>query len=142
MELSQVDRQLLSVLKNDSRASVTTLASTLGVSRNTVQTRLERLVTGSIIRRFTIEVDSSVEENLVRAVMMVEIEGARARSVTAALKRIPEVASLHTTNGSWDLVAQIEAGSLADFDRILREVREIRGVLNSETSLLLNRAVA
>ncbi len=142
MELSQVDRQLLSVLKNDSRASVTTLASTLGVSRNTVQTRLERLVAGSIIRRFTIEVDSSVEENLVRAVMMVEIEGARARSVTAALKRIPEVASLHTTNGSWDLVAQIEAGSLADFDRILREVREIRGVLNSETSLLLNRAVA
>lgn len=142
MELSQVDRQLLSVLKNDSRASVTTLASTLGVSRNTVQTRLERLVAGSIIRRFTIEVDSSVEENLVRAIMMVEIEGARARSVTAALKRIPEVASLHTTNGSWDLVAQIEAGSLADFDRILREVREIRGVLNSETSLLLNRAVA
>ncbi|MBO6814472.1 MAG: Lrp/AsnC family transcriptional regulator [Rhizobiaceae bacterium] len=142
MELSQVDRQLLSVLKHDSRASVTTLASTLGVSRNTVQTRLERLVAGSIIRRFTIEVDSSVEENLVRAVMMVEIEGARARSVTAALKRIPEVASLHTTNGSWDLVAQIEAGSLADFDRILREVREIRGVLNSETSLLLNRAVA
>jgi DNA-binding Lrp family transcriptional regulator len=142
MELSQVDRQLLSVLKNDSRASVTTLASTLGVSRNTVQTRLERLVAGSIIRRFTIEVDSSVEENLVRAVMMVEIEGARARSVTAALKRIPEVASLHTTNGSWDLVAQIEAGNLADFDRILREVREIRGVLNSETSLLLNRAVA
>jgi len=46
--------------------------------------------------------------------------------------------SLHTTNGTWDLIAEIRAGSLTDLDRVLREVRTIDGVLNSETSILLS----
>ena len=77
---------------------------------------------------------------MIRAVMLIELEGTLARSVTASLRRLPEIASLHTTNGAWDLVAHIETASLSEFDRILRQTREIKGVLNSETSILLNRA--
>lgn len=43
----------------------------------------------------------------------------------------------HRTNGNRDLVADIRAANLAEFDHVLREVRIIDGVLNSETSLLL-----
>jgi hypothetical protein len=35
-------------------------------------------------------------------------------------------------------VANIRSGSLSDFDRVLREVRMIDGVSNSEISLLLS----
>jgi DNA-binding Lrp family transcriptional regulator len=45
---------------------------------------------------------------------------------------------LHTTNRHWDLVADIRTASLADVDRVLREVRMIDGIENSETSLLLS----
>ncbi|MGO4816668.1 Lrp/AsnC ligand binding domain-containing protein, partial [Cupriavidus sp. 2MCAB6] len=51
---------------------------------------------------------------------------------------LPELHSLHTTNGTWDLIAEIRASSLSDFDRVLREVRTIDGILNSETSILLS----
>ena len=54
-----------------------------------------------------------------------------------SLRGFPELVILHTTNGSWDLVAEMQTSSLADFDRVLREVRVIDGVLNSETSILL-----
>ena len=54
------------------------------------------------------------------------------------LRGMPELHSLHTTNGSWDLIAEIRASSLHDFDRVLREVRQIDGILNSETSILLS----
>ena len=54
------------------------------------------------------------------------------------MRRFPELVALHTTNGTWDLVAEIQVASLAEFDRVLREVRMIDGVLNSETSLLLS----
>jgi DNA-binding Lrp family transcriptional regulator len=70
--------------------------------------------------------------------MMVEIEG---RSTTAIIKRLrgfAEIEQLHTTNGAWDLVAEIRAGSMAEFDRVLREIRQIEGILNSETSILLS----
>lgn len=140
LDLTSTDRRLLAALKKDSRASVTALAGLLGVSRATVQARLERLVRSGTIQRFTIETDVAAESDLLRAVMMIELEGTRARLVISTLKRIAEIASLHTTNGKWDLVAHIEVSSLAELDVILREVREIDGVVNSDTSILLNKA--
>ncbi len=142
LDISATDRRLIYALKQDGRASVTTLAGMLQVSRATVQARMERLMGTGIIRRFTIEVDASAEVEVIHAVMMIELEGTLARSVTVALKRLTEIVSLHSTNGTWDLVAHIETSSLPEFDRVLREVREIKGVLNSETSILLNKAIA
>jgi len=141
-DLSSTDRKLIALLKNDSRASITTLSAQLKTSRATVQARLERLVASGIIQRFTVDVDASVNKDLIHAVMLIELEGTLARSVISSLKRLPEILDLHTTNGAWDLVANIETSSLAEFDHVLRKVREVKGVLNSETSILLNRVIA
>jgi DNA-binding Lrp family transcriptional regulator len=70
--------------------------------------------------------------------MMIEVAGRTTSAVIRNLKEIPELHALHTTNGGWDLIAELRADSLADFDRVLREVRLIDGVLNSETNLLLS----
>lgn len=138
--LDKTDRELLALLKADSRATTTTLAARMGVARATVQTRMERLKRQGTIQRFTIEMRASAQTDTVRAVMLIELEGSMSRSVISALRRKPELTDLHSTNGAWDIVAQLETSSLAEFDRVLREVREINGVLNSETCLLLNRA--
>lgn len=139
-DLTATDRLLITALKQNARASVTTLAALLGVSRATAQTRLDRLVASGVIRRFTIELDAIGVADVVRAVMLIEVQGPRARAVTRVLRAIPEIVNLHTTNGAWDLVAHVETGNLPEFDRILRVVREITGVLNSETCLLLDSA--
>ena len=141
-DLDSTDRKLLAALKLDGRASVTTVSAQLNMSRATIQSRMDRLTKSGIIKRFTIEVDASVDSHLIRAIMLIELEGVLARSVIRSLKRMPQIASLHTTNGGWDLVAHVETLSLADFDEVLRLVREIKGVLNSETSILLNTASA
>lgn len=138
--LDPTDRQLIAALKQDGRASITTLAGRLGVSRATVQNRMSRLVSSGVIQRFTIDLDAMGSDDQIHAVMMIALQGNLARSITRALRGMPEIASLHTTNGSWDLVARIETSSLPEFDRLLREVREITGVVNSETCLLLDTA--
>ena len=140
VELSTTDRAILSALKQDARMSVTNLAASLGLSRATVQMRMDRLVETQMIQRFTIDIDASADTDMVRAVMLIELEGSMSRSVIASLTRISQIVTLHTTNGNWDLVAHVEAFNLPDFDQVLRKVREIEGVLNSETSLLLNTA--
>lgn len=137
--LDPTDRRLLAELKADARISVTALASKLGLARATAQARLERLQRSGVIRRFTIELGAEAGGETIRAVMMVELQGNLARRVIAVLKQKPEILDLHSTNGTWDLVAHIEVPSLEGFDRLLREVREVEGVLNSETSLLLTR---
>lgn len=139
-DLDRTDRLLIAALVADGRASVTTLAGTLGVTRSTVQARMDRLKRVGIIKRFTVDLSAAVKPDAVKAVMMIELQGNLARQVTSTLRRKPEVVDLYSTNGTWDLVADLETTSLAEFDRVLREVREISGVLNSETCLLLNRA--
>jgi len=136
--LDDLDHRLVAVLREDGRAPISKLASILGVSRATVQSRLDRLLDSGTVLGFTIRAREDYDEDTVRAVMMIEVTG---RSTTAVIKRLrgmPELHALHTTNGNWDLVAELRTKSLHDFDRVLREVRTVDGILNSETNILLS----
>lgn len=137
-ELTQEDndRRLLAALRGNARMSVTELAHHLGMSRTTVRQRMDALVRSGRIRRFTIETDAA-SENEIRAISMVELQGSMSRAVIRQLNRIPEIASVHATSGVWDLVLEIRTDSLAGFDRVLRDIREIPGVVSSESCLLL-----
>jgi len=132
-----LDRQLIALLRKDGRASLSKLADQLKVSRGTVQNRLDRLEASGILLGFTVRVREDYGLDTIRAIMMIEVVGKSTTQVIRLLRGFPELVTLHSTNGSWDLVAEVQASSLADFDRVLREVRMIDGVLNSETSILL-----
>ncbi|TIW27711.1 MAG: Lrp/AsnC family transcriptional regulator [Mesorhizobium sp.] len=133
-----LDRALISHLRTDGRAPLSKLADALGVARGTVQNRLDRLMETGTLLGFTARVREDYDERTVQAVMMIEVVGKSTTHVIRKLRGLPEIVALHTTNGSWDLIGDIRAGSLAEFDRVLREVRMIDGVANSETSLLLS----
>src|SRR3954471_18173825 len=133
-----LDRRLISALRTDGRAPMSKLAAILKVSRATVENRLSKLMQHGVVLGFTVRVRDD-HDGRVRAIMSIEV-GKSAAAVIRSLRGIPEVHALHTTNGAWDLVAEISADTLQDFDRVLRDVRNIEGVLNSETSLLLSSA--
>ncbi|MBR1272238.1 Lrp/AsnC family transcriptional regulator [Bradyrhizobium sp. AUGA SZCCT0222] len=133
-----LDRRIIAHLRTDGRASLTKLSDALGVARGTVQNRLDRLIDTGTLLGFTVRVREDYDVNTIRAVMMVEVVGKSTTQVVRKLRGLTEISALHTTNGNWDLVADIRAASLADFDRLLREVRMIDGIANSETSLLLS----
>jgi DNA-binding Lrp family transcriptional regulator len=133
-----LDRRLIAHLRLDGRASLSKLSDALGVARGTIQNRLARLLETGTIMGFTIRVREGYDGNGLHAIMMIEVVGKSTPQVIRKLRGFPEIQALHTTNGNWDLVANIRAASLSDFDRVLREVRMIEGVLNSETSLLLS----
>lgn len=133
-----LDHRLIAALREDGRAPVSKLATILGVSRATVQTRLDRLLESGAVLGFTVRARQDYDDRAIRAIMMIEVAGRSTTAVIRQLRGLPELHSLHTTNGAWDLIAEIRAMSLSDFDRVLREVRNIDGILNSETSLLLS----
>lgn len=138
--MDDLDRALIAHLKQDGRASVTNIAGHLAISRATVADRIDRLQQRGIIKRFTVELSEGHVEEVIRSVMMIEVAANRETAVTRALQRMPEIVQLHTTNGSWALVAHLETRTLAQFDQTLRKIQHIPGVQNSETCLLLDRA--
>lgn len=136
--LDEIDRQLLSALREDGRMSVAELSRRLKVARATVNSRIDRLVASGTIVGFTVRVRDELDPLEVRAMTLIEVEGRNTDNVIRELRGLPEIRSLHTTNGGWDLVAELGAESLAHFDRVLGRIRAIDGVVNSETSLLLS----
>lgn len=136
--MDDTDRQLISLLRDNARASVASLAKVLRVSRGTVQNRLSRLEADGTIVGYTARLRPQAEAHQIRAFMTVAVDGNRIDLVLAALRGDPAVSALHTTNGRWDIVAELRADSLEAFDRVLGRIRLLDGIANTETSLLLS----
>ena len=102
-----------------------------------ISRRLDRLMETGVITGFTVRLRDDAISDKVRAVMMVEVHGKSTASVVRELRSMPGIVQLHSTNGAWDLVAEIEVGNLVDFDRVLNKVRLVDGISKTDTSLLL-----
>ncbi len=136
--MDELDRRLLALLRADSRESVASLAAKLKVSRGTVQNRIDRMRRpGGAIHGFTVRTRPEMEESRIRAIMGIAIEGERSAAVVKALRGLPEVDKVHTTNGRWDLIAELDTATLAEFSRTLDQIRMVEGIASTETSILL-----
>ncbi len=134
--MDPIDRKIITLLRHNARHSISDLATHLGVSRATVRSHMQRLErSGEIVGYTVILRDDTVEP--VRGIMMIAIEGHAADRATGALGGFAEVSTIHTTNGRWDLVVELSAGTLTELDAVLRRIRLIPGVIGSETNLLL-----
>lgn len=136
--MDDLDYKLLSHLRGDARRPVAALAKELGISRATVRARINRLIETGVIGGFTIMVRDHASRNLIRAVTMIEVEGRATEKVLKRLHGFPEVRRLHSTNGHWDIVAELAAETLSEFDGLLNRIRSIDGIASTETSILLS----
>lgn len=140
VDLDNIDRMLLGLLRENARASVSSLAKQLNVSRATVQNRINKLEHADIITGYTTLVSSAGNENLaqIRALMSIEITNSSTPKLRQKLLSEPSVCAIHTTNGRWDMVIELQASSLESFDKALGRIREIKEISASETSILLS----
>jgi DNA-binding Lrp family transcriptional regulator len=135
--MDDLDRRLIGLMRADARTSVATLAKRLRVARGTVQNRLAKMERDGTIAGYTVRLRPEVDEQRITALMTIAVEGNRLEAVVKLLRGDPAIQELHTTNGRWDLVAEIRADSLQTFDQVLSRIRRVEGISGTETSLLL-----
>ena len=136
--MDQNDQNLVAVLRENGRASLSELAARLGMSRTTVRTRLERLQNRGDIVGFSVVLKEDVADMPVRGLMMIAIAGQGTARIVRRLNGMSELRQVHSTNGRWDVIVEIGVDTLEAFDQTLNRIREIEGVTESETSLLLS----
>lgn len=135
--MDDIDRRLIALLRANARQPVAAMAEALGVSRGTVQNRMRKLEADGTIVGYTVRLKPQAVGDRIRAVMTVAVEGNRSEAVLKALAGDPAVDALHTTNGRWDIIVELRADSLEDFDGVLGRIRLLDGIASTETSLLL-----
>jgi DNA-binding Lrp family transcriptional regulator len=135
--MDSLDQRLIALLRTDARASIATLAHRLGVSRGTINNRIAKLEDSGTIVGYTVRLRPDIEHNEITAWMSIAVEGNQTRKVIAILLGEPGVATLHDTNGRWDLLAELRSANLAGLAAVLERVRLIKGIGNTETSIHL-----
>ncbi|MGX9351611.1 Lrp/AsnC family transcriptional regulator [Shimia sp. W99] len=137
MQLDETDRKLLSLLSENARAPVATLARQLGLARTTVQARIDRLEQGGAITGYTLKLGEMARPRI-RATALVSIELRAGPSVLQRLKTLPAVESVHTCSGRVDLIVRIAAESTSELDETLDRIGETKGVRSSESLIHLS----
>jgi len=137
MRNTDKDELLLSLLAENARTPVSELARRLGLSRTTVQARIERLERGGVIAGYTVRMSTAAERALVRAYVMITVKPKHAVPTVAELKEIREVRTLHSISGEVDLMAVVAAGSVAALDAVVDRIGALEGVERTQTSVIM-----
>ena len=141
LKVDDRDLALIRLLEMDSRLPTATLARRLGVSRTTVQTRIDRLMTSGIIAGFTIRLGEALATRRVRGHVLVTAAPKAARHIEATLRGLPQVEALHSVSGPYDMIVEVAAASIEELDRVLDEIGLIEGVERTTSSIILSTRI-
>lgn len=138
MKLSDTDQQLLSLLRENARASTAQIARRLGLSRTTVQSRIERLEREGVIGGYTVKVSDEAERGHVRAHILIAVYPKQMTAVVTALRAMPELRSLHSVSGGHDLIAIASVPAVGEMDELTDRIGAIEGVDRTTSSIVLS----
>jgi DNA-binding Lrp family transcriptional regulator len=141
MTLTDKDRQLLSVLSENARLPIAALARSLGLSRTTVQARIERLERDGVIAGYGVRLSDDYESGLVKAHILITLAAKALGRVTQELHDIKEVRTLHSVSGSFDLIAVVAAASIAELDVLIDKIGALTGVDKTLSSIILSTKI-
>ena len=141
MTLADKDRQLLALLSENARIPTALLARKLGLSRTTVQAKIERLERDGVIAGYGVRLSDDFESGLVKAHVLITLAPKALARVTQDLHAIENVRVLHSVSGSFDLIAIVAAASISELDLIIDRIGEIDGVERTLSSIVLSTRI-
>lgn len=139
--LTKAEQALLALLAENARAPTAELARRLGVSRTTVQSRLERLEARGIIVGYGVRLSHDYEQGLVRAHVLLIVTPKLADTVVRGLRALAAVKTLHSVSGNFDMIVVVESPSIGDLDALIDRIGAMEGVERTLSSIILSTRI-
>jgi DNA-binding Lrp family transcriptional regulator len=139
--LGPKDRELLAILSENAREQTATIARKLGLSRTTVQAKIDRLERDGVIAGYGVKLSDAYESGMVKAHVLITIAPKTLARITTELHAISAVRTLHSVSGSFDLIAVVEAASIAELDHLIDRIGAIDGVERTLSSIILSTRI-
>lgn len=138
MTYKNLSHKILTLLQEDGRQSVRELAERLGVSATTIGKRLEQLEQEGILRGVTADIDYDKFGYSYMAVTRFKVQGDEFSNVLDLLEQFPQLTDIYEVTGNYDIMAIGHYKDRTDMNRVVKRLQEHKGVLESNTSMVLN----
>ena len=139
--MNDLDSRILALLKRNARMSVTQMSHELGVSRVTIDAHIKKMEASGVITGYTVTLGVEEFRHNVSGWIMITVDANLEESAIDKLIDMSEISRLFTTNGRWDLTAEIQTSTLEAFDSAISRLRQIPGIKETDTSLLLSSRI-
>ncbi|MCE5172008.1 Lrp/AsnC family transcriptional regulator [Paenibacillus profundus] len=143
-DLSELNVNILKLLKEDARRSPSLIATMLGVEEEEVRASITEMEEDHVIVKYaTILNWSKVNDEKVTALIEVQITPERGRGFEGIAERIylfPQVKSVYLMSGAYDLLVEVEGKNLREVASFVSDkLSPIEAVLSTKTHFILKK---
>ncbi|WP_406497667.1 Lrp/AsnC family transcriptional regulator [Streptomyces sp. NBC_01604] len=135
--MDSLDAKILLAIDDEPDATALALAARLGIARNTLSSRLQRMQQVGALREFTRRVDPAFLGRGLVAFVSIALSQTSSPRAMETLCGIPEVVEMHSTTGEADLLVKVVARDTADLHRITGRIVAAPGVTRTSTAISL-----
>ncbi|HAE46837.1 MAG: hypothetical protein CMO30_28480 [Tistrella sp.] len=139
--LSETDLQLIDLLREDARRSISTLAALIGTSRPAIRRRIDRLQAQGVIRRFTVETAlpaATTADRGIDALFSIVARTGSHRGLLATIRQRPECRAAWAVTGTPDLIIIVHCLSVAALDGLRDHLARHTAVKSVSTAVILD----
>jgi DNA-binding Lrp family transcriptional regulator len=137
--MDEVDVRILTLLRQDARESLGSIAVKLGVSKATVSRRVARLEKEGIISGYTLTTNSS-QLGLMKAILGIEVAGPSLNPVIDQLRGFREIQYIYKVFGDHGLLCEVYVKSVDSlYELIQTKIMKIPSIENVEVDILIER---
>jgi DNA-binding Lrp family transcriptional regulator len=136
--MDDLDRDILAILRRDSRTPYTEIADKVGTSEGTVRNRVEQLVEEGVIERFTVATRTGNVKAMIEVGVDVKVDTHRVSDEIAEWR---EVDFVWQVSGEEDMVVVVDAADTSRVNELITQARELEEVVSTKTRLILDERV-
>ena len=133
--IDNIDKQILTILQQDSRISFADLSRQLNIPEATIRFRVKRLQDNKIITRFAALVDPTKVGFAVSGAILLKIDPAHLEEACQTLTAFSETIYLFQCTGEYDIVSVIFAHDMAHLNDVVKRTKMIAGVKDARLSV-------
>jgi DNA-binding Lrp family transcriptional regulator len=133
--MDNIDKEILRILKEDSRAGYIDIGKKIGLSEGAVRKRIKALTDAEVIRKFTVKI--GVAEGA-EAIALLSVSPSYAtQEVSKKIDQIPGVETTYEVTGEYDIVTVIGGMNVVEVNECIEKIRRVAGIMKTNTMIVL-----
>ena len=140
VELDHIDNQIIELLRDDARRTITDIAANVNLSTAPVKRRIDRLEALGVIKGYTVMVDHALIGPSIDAFTELRLAGdADIDEILASIEQIPEIREVFTMAGDPDALLRIRVDDVEHLKAVVNRLRRTGRVTGTKTLMVLDR---
>ena len=138
-EIDDIDRQIVALLRENSRRSFQDIGSRVSLSAPAVKRRVDRLQREGVIRGYTALIDPRRFGWQTQAIVELTTEGRfSGADIRTAIRNHPEIAAAYTVAGQASAILIVRAEDTVHLEAVLERLRETPAITRTRTAVVLS----